>query len=291
MNPKQSVRSRVFIGLPVYNGEKFIEETIIGIINQTFSDFTLFISDNASSDQTSNICKKYSDMDDRIIYFRQKTNIGPISNFNFVKNKNSSEYFMWAAADDVRNSNFVEILVGALDKNPLAACAMTDMIARNGDEDKIVEINSIRSDQVHRKTEWTQSVFFSVPPKNVCYCIYGLFRTEFINDLNFNEKIKYITGSEMPFLAEVSLKGRFISLPYLYFEKRQYVGSLHESEIRTKGSFWIAKQRILLMNDLIRIAISGKIPIAKKLLLISTLTKSALFGSWRTVVRVIRGKL
>ncbi len=67
---------KVTIGLPVYNGEKFLNEKIDSLLKQTFSDFEIIISDNASSDNTKIICEKYLKKDNRIKYYRQEKNIG-----------------------------------------------------------------------------------------------------------------------------------------------------------------------------------------------------------------------
>ena len=66
---------KVRIGMPVYNGEKFIREAIDSLLAQTFSDFELIISDNCSTDKTQEICKEYASKDPRVKYLRQIENI------------------------------------------------------------------------------------------------------------------------------------------------------------------------------------------------------------------------
>lgn len=102
---------RVSIGMPAYNGEKYIREALDSLLGQTFSDFELIISDNASNDGTEEICRKYAAMDSRIHYFRQVENKGAITNFQFVLDEASCEYFMWAAYDDTWTENY---LMGAV---------------------------------------------------------------------------------------------------------------------------------------------------------------------------------
>ena len=74
---------KVYIGLPVYNGAKTIEKAINSLLAQTFKNFILVISDNASNDETARICKKFLLKDSRIKYIRQKNNIGASANFKF----------------------------------------------------------------------------------------------------------------------------------------------------------------------------------------------------------------
>jgi glycosyltransferase involved in cell wall biosynthesis len=74
MSPNKN--SRVSIGLPVYNGEKFLPEAITSLLAQTFEDFELIISDNASTDRTEEICRTFADQDKRIRYVGNQENIG-----------------------------------------------------------------------------------------------------------------------------------------------------------------------------------------------------------------------
>jgi glycosyltransferase involved in cell wall biosynthesis len=91
---------KVSIGLPVYNGELFLKTAIDSLLNQSYSNFELIISDNNSTDSTQRICQEYAKNDDRIRYIKQEKNIGPYPNFYFVLSQSKGKYFMWAAADD-----------------------------------------------------------------------------------------------------------------------------------------------------------------------------------------------
>ena len=84
----------VSIGMPVYNGEKFIRKCIESILDQTNRNFELIISDNASTDSTREICEKFAKQDNRIRYFRQESNIGIHKNFNFVLKQAKNAIFV-----------------------------------------------------------------------------------------------------------------------------------------------------------------------------------------------------
>lgn len=99
---------RVSIGVPVFNGDAYLHLALNSLLTQTFSDFEIIISDNASTDRTESICRKYAAEDRRIRYVRQTANMGVTANFKFVLQEAKGEYFMWAAADDERASNCVE---------------------------------------------------------------------------------------------------------------------------------------------------------------------------------------
>ena len=120
-------KSKVSIGLPVYNGERFIEKKIKSIISQTFKDFELIISDNSSIDMTPTICQNYAKVDNRIKFFCQSRNIGAVANFNFVLQESKGDYFMWAAVDDIILPTFIERNFQILEKNPNIVCSISKM--------------------------------------------------------------------------------------------------------------------------------------------------------------------
>lgn len=108
---------RISIGIPVYNGDASLEQTLKSINSQSFCDYEVIISDNASTDNTAQICRKMAALNPRIKYFRQESNIGAAANFKFVLDKAVGEYFHWLAADDTRSDNFLELNVNFLDEN------------------------------------------------------------------------------------------------------------------------------------------------------------------------------
>lgn len=125
MNNLQHDFSKVSIGLPVYNGELFLKKAIESILNQTYSNFELIISDNDSTDSTQKICQEYVKNDKRIQYIRQKKNIGAFSNFYFVLTKAKSKYFMWAAVDDYWDIDFIQKNLDVLESNTNIVCSIS----------------------------------------------------------------------------------------------------------------------------------------------------------------------
>ncbi|HKJ45099.1 MAG TPA: glycosyltransferase family 2 protein, partial [Balneolales bacterium] len=110
-------RPRVSIGMPVYNGENYIERAISSILAQTYKDFELIISDNASTDKTQEICKMFVGRDNRVRYHRNSKNIGAARNYNIVFRLSRGKYFKWAAHDDELAPAFLEDAVNVLEKN------------------------------------------------------------------------------------------------------------------------------------------------------------------------------
>ena len=109
---------RLTIGLPVYNGERFLTESIEALLGQTFDDFELVISDNASTDDTASICQRYAKQDSRIRYIRQPRNIGLTPNENFLMRAATGEFFKLAAHDDLYARDMLKRCIEVLDVHP-----------------------------------------------------------------------------------------------------------------------------------------------------------------------------
>lgn len=114
---------RLSVGLPVYNGESYLAESLDALLGQSYEDFELIISDNASTDDTANICRRYAKQDSRIQYVRQQRNIGAAPNHNFVFRESRGELFKWASADDLYASDLLQRCVDALDEYPKVVLA------------------------------------------------------------------------------------------------------------------------------------------------------------------------
>lgn len=119
MNKKKGARTdSVSIGMPVYNAASCIRESLDSLLAQTYKNFELIISDNASSDNTDKICQAYAKKDKRVRYIRQKENIGACENFNFVLKQATGEYFMWASDDDLWDVDFIKCIMDEYRKTP-----------------------------------------------------------------------------------------------------------------------------------------------------------------------------
>jgi glycosyltransferase involved in cell wall biosynthesis len=129
-------QARVSIGVPVFNGARYLEDCLESLITQTYGDVEILISDNASTDETPAICRAYCERDDRVRYHRHPENIGASANFNFLVGNTRGELFKWAAHDDVCAPDLVARCVAALDASPAAvlAFARTGFIDDSGDQ-------------------------------------------------------------------------------------------------------------------------------------------------------------
>jgi glycosyltransferase involved in cell wall biosynthesis len=120
-------KPKLAIGLVVYNGEKYLSKALNSLLNQTFEDFQIIISDNASTDKTSTLCQEISKKDNRIKYIRHQKNMGATKNFIFTLQKAETEYFMWAAADDYWEPQFIEKNFEILETNKKIIGSISDV--------------------------------------------------------------------------------------------------------------------------------------------------------------------
>src|SRR5258705_589930 len=109
---------KLSIGLPVYNGERFLAQALDCLLAQTFRNFEIIISDNASIDRTPEICRAYAQRDCRVRYVRNRRNLGAIANFNRVFELSAAPLFKWAAPDDLYDKIYLDSCVRILDDNP-----------------------------------------------------------------------------------------------------------------------------------------------------------------------------
>jgi len=125
---------RLTIGLPVYNGENYLAEGLDSLLGQSYTDFELIISDNASTDATADICRRYQKQDSRVRYVRQPHNMGLAPNHNFTVGQARGELFKWASHDDLYAPDLLKGCVDALDEFPhvVLAHAWTAMIDGSG---------------------------------------------------------------------------------------------------------------------------------------------------------------
>jgi glycosyltransferase involved in cell wall biosynthesis len=207
--------------MPVFNGEKYLKEALDSILTQTYSDFELVISDNASTDRTEHICREYAAKDRRIRYYRNEKNIGAPKNFNRVFELSSGEYFKWATYDDVHAPEYLQKCVSVLDKDPsVVLChSITGRIDEHGILMGIVNqgmLRTIGSEKPHERFGDLIGLFYAV-----C-TILGVGRTSAFRKSPLEGS--YI-GADRNLLAEMGLMGRIHEIPECLFFLRDHPDS------------------------------------------------------------------
>lgn len=108
---------KVTIGIPTYNRASKLEIALNSVVNQSYEELEILISDNFSNDHTSDLCNSYASRDSRIVYHRQTKNVGPHENFLYLYYKNHSNYFMWLSDDDYIDLHYIEKCMEFYSKN------------------------------------------------------------------------------------------------------------------------------------------------------------------------------
>jgi glycosyltransferase involved in cell wall biosynthesis len=214
---------RVSVGLPVFNGENFISQTIASILAQTFTDFELIISDNASTDRTEAICRNYVAQDPRIRYYRNDRNLGAAANFNRVFALASSEYFKWAAHDDALAPEYLSECVKGLDDNPSAVLCQT-LIQRIGPAGEALSIydSHLTGTASARPSERFAALVLTI---HLCTEVFGVIRRE---ALNRTWLISAYGQADMTLLAELALVGPFVQIRQPLFLHRDHPGRFQQ---------------------------------------------------------------
>jgi glycosyltransferase involved in cell wall biosynthesis len=208
---------RLSIGLPVYNGETFLAESIESLLGQSYEDFELIISDNASSDGTEDICRGYAEQDSRIRYFRQGHNIGSAPNHNFVIDQARGELFKHASHDDLYARDLVRLCVAALDEHPqvVLAHSWSAVIDSSGAVTKLVEYPVDTA--APRAPDRFRSMLFDGWGDDEG----GVVRSNVLRRTPLHASYHF---ADRTYTAEIALHGPFYMVPdWLYF-RREHAG-------------------------------------------------------------------
>ncbi|MGI8733566.1 MAG: glycosyltransferase family 2 protein [Pyrinomonadaceae bacterium] len=189
--------------MPVYNGEPCIRKALDSILGQDYKDFELIISDNASTDETSKICREYAARDTRIEYYRTEENMGAVWNFNRVFGLSRGEYFMWAAADDWHAPNYLRLCLACLELDPASVLcfAKTYMIKPGFPPSSVFE--NLKVDQATPRERFQAFMQCNTPWAAV---VYGVIRASALRRTTLLENYY---GSDTGLLLQLSLIGPF----------------------------------------------------------------------------------
>lgn len=172
----------VSIGMPVYNDKKFLSRALDSLLNQSFRDFELIISDDASSDGSEEICKWYAEKDSRIRYIRQPKNIGISANMVFLLNEAKAKYFMWAANDDLWDKDFIQLLVTAHEQHPESIVTFSPVQFIDENEEPMMEYGVRASDYQGKNPETRLNKLVKIFDDSFGY---GLFKRSAILGVQF----------------------------------------------------------------------------------------------------------
>jgi len=219
----------VSIGMPVYNGQRYIEQAIDSILSQTYENIELIICDNASTDKTEEICREYALKDSRVSYYRNKKNIGAYRNFNKSFSLSNGEYFKWASHDDVLGAGFIEESIKVLKRRDDVAICIPRYLYINENSD-VTSGQNVHDISIAQDT-YIQRVkrFFNlqVASDDIVYAIFGLIRADVLRRTKLWEG--YVSSEEI-LMLELLWYGKLVQI-----EKEEFKFRLHQESAFKKN--------------------------------------------------------
>jgi len=182
------VNPKVSIGIPSYNHEKYISETIESILNQTFQDFEIIITDDGSSDNSLDVIKSISDPRIKLFVFDENQGACKAVN-NCIKNSRG-EYFAYVSSDDVWDKDKLEKQVKFLDENPHFPAVFTKVNIIDEDGKEFIDKNhfyfSVFEQKNRSRSRWLNHFFY----KGNCICHPSiLIRKDVYNEIGFYNEL------------------------------------------------------------------------------------------------------
>lgn len=220
---------RVVVGVPVYNGENFLDEALTAVRNQTLSEIAVVISDNASTDGSAEIAKHHMAEDERLSVVQQPTNVGAAPNYNAAyAAAPPSDYFCWLAHDDVPMADYLASCVAALDADPGAVLAFggTARIDTDGRQ-----VSHAAPRPALGSPEPAVRFADVIDPHHTNHPVFGVIRRTALDRTGLHGSY---TGSDRALVAELAMLGRFIELPETLFAVREHPGRSVRAKTSTK---------------------------------------------------------
>ncbi len=234
---------RVSIGMPVYNGENFLKESLDSILAQTFEDFELIISDNASTDRTEGICREYAAKDQRIRYYRNEQNLGGAGNHNRVFELSNGEYFKWAHHDDLCAPEFLERCVEELDRRPSVVVSYSKAVIIDEQGKQVAKLPKdldLNSPKPHERFRRYHDCFRSLSRGELRWWLWnpqsGVIRA---SALKITPLMGKYISSDTILLEELALLGEFSEVQeYLFFRREHAQGSVYANPTSEQRFLW-----------------------------------------------------
>jgi glycosyltransferase involved in cell wall biosynthesis len=259
---------KVAIGLPVYNGANFLAAAIESILAQSYTDFDLLISDNASTDETEEICRDYAKRDRRIRYIRQPKNVGAAGNHNLLVRMTDSPYFKWAAHDDLLAPGFLAACVDVLDRDPSVVLAspasmLIDEVGRpltySAEQGGMIDRSGVCWPVMPEKNDGLMASDptqrFEAVMRNMVMCveIFGLMRRSALLRTGLQGPF---SGADKVLLAQMSLLGRFWLGPETLFLRRCHAQQFSAALNGPYRAMWFSGRRDSIFAQQIKLLLA-----------------------------------
>jgi len=218
----------VSVGLPVFNGEAFLEDAIRSVLAQTLGDLELILCDNASSDRTAEICRDYAAREPRVRYFRNPRNLGAAANYNLAFSHARGRYFKWLAHDDRMLPSFLAKTYRVLEERRDAVLCNTviSYIDSGGAQLGLYDSKLLGADSLSPSARFAWMVLRS----HTCVDFFGLIRRESLRHSLLHGSFH---GADRALLAQLALRGRMIQLPAPLLAVREHPNRYTRAQLRS----------------------------------------------------------
>ncbi|RMI06846.1 glycosyltransferase family 2 protein [Cellulomonas triticagri] len=274
--------ARATVGMPVYNGEKYLPAALDSVREQDEADLEIVISDNASTDATEEICRAAAAEDPRIRYVRLPENWGGRYNFNHVLDLATAPYFTWAAADDIRRPAFVRrCLETFADADPATVLVSprTQIIDAGGVITEDLNDADLACDE---PTPHQRMAHFL--NAQAAHLFYGLHRTD---ALRRTRGIRPTVGNDLVLLAELACQGPFALVPEQLFLQRRHAeqfsqqGQAQVQWHAPKASVRFAFPHTMVSVEMARGVLASRIGAAETARALATIPVAWTLPRWR----------
>jgi glycosyltransferase involved in cell wall biosynthesis len=239
---------KVSVGMPVYNGGRFLRRSVESLLQQNYDDFELIISDNASTDQTESICRELAAGDHRIRYHRNPENVGAARNYNKVFHLARGRYFKWAAHDDECHPSFLRRCVETLEQGPRSAVMVYPLAELIDEQGKVLEpvLDRISSSDP-RPYRRVAHLLWSL---NMCDPVFGLYKVEYLKK---TQLIGPFCGADYVMLGELAMMGEILELDEVLFRLRAHARRSMQANrsVRARTAWYdpAAASRLFVLPD------------------------------------------
>lgn len=210
---------RITVGVPVFNGERYLAATLDSLLNQTIDDFVVLVGDNASTDGTAEIIHAYAARDRRVRHVRHPRNLGAAANYSRLCELSETEFFRWSAADDCSQPRFLEACLEGLEHDPDAVLVYPRIMMIDARGEPIEEYD----EGLHLPQTRAAVRFFTLLRNTrLCNALYGVGRTAVFRRTRLLGSYR---GSDIVFQAELSLYGKILEVPETLLLRRMHADS------------------------------------------------------------------
>lgn len=279
----------VTIGIPFFNEENYLREAIDSVINQSYPNIQIILSDNCSTDSSFEIAKEYAKCHSQISLHRQNENIGAFENFKFVLEMANTKYFAWLGGHDLFHKEYVEKAVQFLEMNDGYVMAYPGGIFINAEGRQLSDICDDYDTSGMSPKDSVQKIvgkFYNG------YVIHGLFRTEVLK----KSRLLQVIAPDLLVLVSVSLYGNIYRIPSVGISRRMVRQETPEQQLKRHEEEGVFKKRkgnpfaklyLEILKEIIR---SNKIGLKDKIKTVRILRMTFRYKflvSWKQILSAI----